>query len=94
MPLAPAPPEWPDFLRLYISAFRFFSSPWRFLTAIYIAMLSASWVERRLVYSATCYVSVILAIVRLVTAAQSSAVASARLENATDISVTLFADPV
>ena len=46
--------------------------------------------DRRLAYSATCYVSVMLAVTRFVTAARSSTVAYARLENVTDISVALF----
>ena len=56
---APAPSEWTDLLRLYISAFRFLSSPWRFHMVVCSVMLSASLVERQLAYSATCSVRVI-----------------------------------
>ena len=88
------PPEWPDLLRLATSAFRFLISPWGLLMAVCISMISASSVERRLAYSATCSVRVLFAVVRLVTAARYSAVACARLVNAMDISVALFAVPV
>ena len=54
-------------------------------------MVSASLVEMWLMYSAICYVEVLLAVVRLVTAARSSTVAYSILANATDISVALFA---
>ena len=58
------------------------------------AMLSASLLERRLAYSATCSVRVMFSVVRLVTAARSSTVVCARLANTTDISIALFAVPV
>ena len=58
--------------------------------AVYSAMLYTSLVERRLVYSATCYVRVLFAVVRLVTAARSSAVACAILTNSMDIYIALF----
>ena len=57
------------------------------------AMLSASLLERRLAYSATCFVRVLLAVSRLVTATRSYAVTCSILANATDIYVTLFAVP-
>ena len=62
--------------------------------AVCSAMLSTSLMERRLAYSATCSVKVLLAVVRLVTAERSSAVAYAILANSTDISMALFAMPV
>ena len=92
--VAPVPPEWPDFLILYISDFRFFSSPWSFLKSIFRSMLSASLVGMRLAYRATCSVSVLLAVVRLVSAALSSDVACSRLANVMYISVKFFAEPV
>ena len=59
--------------------------------AVCSAILATSLVERRLVYSTTCSVTVLYAVVRLVMAAQSSAVACARLVNTTGISMALFA---
>ena len=56
-------------------------------------MLSAYLAERWFAYITTCSVSVLLAVVRLVTAARSSAVACERLANSTEISVMLLADP-
>ena len=53
--------------------------------AVSSAMLSTSLVERLLVCSTTCSLRVLFAVVRLVTAAQSSTVACARLANATKI---------
>ena len=50
----PAPPEWPYLLRLVTSVLRFLTSTWRFFMGVCSAMLSASLVERQLVYSATC----------------------------------------
>ena len=82
---APAPPEWPDFLRLTSYNFSFLISPWRFFMAICSTTLSASLVERRLAYSATYSVRLMFAFVRLVTAALPSTVAFFRLENAMDI---------
>ena len=61
---------------------------------VYSAMLSASLVERRFAYSATCSVRLMLVVVRLVMPERCSAVACARLANTTDISVTVFAVPV
>ena len=57
-------------------------------------MFSASLVERRLSYSATCSVRILFAVFRLVTAVQSSAVACTRLANIIDIYMALFAVPV
>ena len=91
---APAPPEWPNFMRMHILDLRFLSPPWRFLMALCSAMLSGSLAERRLAYKTTCSVRVLFDVVRLVTAAQSSAVACEILENAADISIALFAVPV
>ena len=51
--------------------------------AVYSTMLSAYLVGRRLAYSATCSVRVLLVVVSLVMAARSSAMACARLENST-----------
>ena len=51
---AVAPLEWPEFLRLSTSDFRFLSYPWRFLMAVCSAMFSASLAERRLAYIANC----------------------------------------
>ena len=59
--------------------------------AVCIAVLSASLVERRLAYSATYSVRVLFAVVRFVTADQYSSVACARLSNAMEISMALFA---
>ena len=53
-------------------------------------MLSTSLVEMRLTYIATCSMSVLFSIFRLVTAEQSYAVACSRLEKAMDISMALF----
>ena len=61
---------------------------------VYSTMLSASLVERRLVYSATCSFRVLFVVVRLVTSIQSSAMTCYRLENAMDIYMVLFAAPV
>ena len=57
-------------------------------------MLSASLVERRLVYSSTFLVKVLFTVVKFVTVAQSSSVACDILGNAMDISTELFAVPV
>ena len=62
--------------------------------AVCSAMFSTSLVERRLAYSTTCQVRVLFFVVKLVTAAQSSAMACTRLANATDMSMVLFAVPV
>ena len=61
--------------------------------AVYSAMLSASFVEKRLAYSANCFIVVLFAVVRLVTVEKSFAVACSRLGNARDISIALFAVP-
>ena len=92
--MALAPPEWPDFLRIANSALRFFTFPWRFLIAVYRAMLSASLVERWLLYRVTCTTRVMFDVVRLVTAAQSYAMTCAKLEKSMDISMVLCAVPV
>ena len=60
-------------------------------TAVYNSTFYASLLERRLANSATYSVSVLSAVFRSVTAAQSSAVACDILDNSTDIYVTLFA---
>ena len=86
-----APPEWPYLFRVSTSSLRFFTSPYRFFIAVCSALLSASLVERQLVYSATFYVSMIFAVFRLVTVAPSSAVAYARFSKSMEISVALFA---
>ena len=62
--------------------------------AVCSAMLSASLVERRLTYSATCSFRVLFVVVIFVTAARSSTVDCAILANAMDISVTLLAVPL
>ena len=56
----------------------------------YRATLSASLVERRLVYSATYSVRVPFDVVRLTTAARYSAVACDILANSMDIYIALF----
>ena len=85
----PAPPEWPDLLSLATSPFRLLTSPWRFLIAICIPTLSASLVERRLAYSATCSFRVLFSIFRLVMTEQYSTVACVILAKAMDISIVL-----
>ena len=62
--------------------------------AVFSAMLSASLVERRLAYIATCSVRVLFSVVRFVTSARSSSMAYARLANAMDIFMALFVVPV
>ena len=62
--------------------------------AICSAILSASLVERRLAYSATCLVRVMFAVVRFFTEAQSSAVACDRFADAMDISMEMFVVPL
>ena len=55
---------------------------------VYNNILSASLVEKRLAYRATCFIRVFIAVVRLVTSAQYSAVACVILVNAMEISMT------
>ena len=62
--------------------------------AICIAIVSASLVERRLAYRATCLVRVLFTVVRFVTTAQCSAVTCSRLANYMDMSMALFPVPV
>ena len=57
------------------------------------SMSSASLVERKLAYRATLSDSVLFAVIRFVTAAQSSALACVRMENFIEISMALFALP-
>ena len=71
----------------------FLSSPWRFLMSVLSAMLYASFLERRLAYSTTCFDSVKFAIVRLVAVAQSSSVAFSILTKSVEISMTLLKPP-
>ena len=57
------------------------------------ATLSAFLVERQLTYSATCSVIVMFDVVRLVKAAQLSAVACSILSKVMEISMALFDTP-
>ena len=72
------------------SAFTFLKSPCRFFTAVFSALLYTSLLGRWLVYNVTCSENVDFSVVRLVTAAQSSAVACAGLENSCCIQIVLF----
>ena len=87
---APVPLEWTYLLRMATSVLRFLNYPWRFFMNVCSSMLFASLVERWLVYSVTFSVRMLFYVVRLLTTAQPSAMACARLENNMDISMELF----
>ena len=78
-----APPEWTDFLRVATLSFWFFTSPCRFLIDVFNTTLSASLVDRRLMFD----------VIRLAREAQSPAMACVILENSMDISMAFLAIP-
>ena len=91
--MAPAPLEWPDLLRVATLALRSFTLPCRFFIVVFSATFYASLVERWLAYITTFSVSVMFDVVRLVEAAQSSAVACTILAKYMEISMLMFAMP-
>ena len=81
-------------MRFATSALRFLTSTCRLLMDVCSAMLSDYLVERQLVHSTTCLVSLLFAVAIFVMADLSSAVAFARLASAMEIYMALFVVPV